>query len=159
LLVLPTIQALRAVPAVAMVPFFLLWFGFSETGRMIMLCLGTTLNIAIATIEVVADVPARYSDLFRSLGRTSSDYVAAYLIPMSIQGLLPTLRVTLATCFGLEIVSELLGSQIGLGYLLQTARTTLAMHVIFLVAAILGVVNTVLDAVLCRCWSRLVFWR
>ena len=158
-LLTPSVQALRAVPPTATVPFFLLWFGFSEFGRMLLLCLGTALNVAVATLEAVSAVPERYAVLFRSVRRSPADFAVAYLLPVAVERLLPTLRVTLASCFGLELVSELLGSQLGLGYLLQSARTTLAMHTIFLVAIILGIINTILDAALRRAWCRLIFWR
>jgi ABC-type nitrate/sulfonate/bicarbonate transport system permease component len=60
---------------------------------------------------------------------------------------------------GVIIVSELLGSQIGLGYLIQNARSTFSMHVIFLATIILGVLNATLDQILTRVWTKLVYWR
>jgi ABC-type nitrate/sulfonate/bicarbonate transport system permease component len=150
---------MRAIPATATVPFFLVWFGFSESGRLLMFCLGTTLNIAVATVESVSNVPERFAVLFRSVGSSHSHFVFSYLLPTAVERMLPTLRVTLAACFALEIVSELLGAQIGLGYVLQSARTTFAMPTIFLVAIVLGIMNTLLDNSLRLGWQRLIFWR
>jgi ABC-type nitrate/sulfonate/bicarbonate transport system permease component len=60
---------------------------------------------------------------------------------------------------GVVIVSELLGSQVGLGYLMQTARSTFSMHVIFLAMIMLGALNALVDVTVTRLWSRSVYWR
>jgi ABC-type nitrate/sulfonate/bicarbonate transport system permease component len=57
------------------------------------------------------------------------------------------------------IVSELLGSQIGLGYLMQTARSTFSMHVIFLTTILLGLLNAAVDVGVTWGWQKMVYWR
>lgn len=158
-LLMPSIQATRAVPALAIVPFFLLWFGFSETGKYLLVVVGTAFNIAVATYQIVKTVPEKHAIMFQSFGLRADNMILIYGLPRVAEQILPTLRFSLSAAIGLIIISELLGSQIGLGYLIQTSKSNYATHVIFLVAIFLGVLNVTADWVLRSLWSKIVFWR
>ncbi len=158
-LISPTIESMRSVPAIAIVPFFILWFGFSETGRILMVIMGIAFNLAVATYQALSDMPEKHKILFRSFNISPRSLTWEYVIPRLMETLLPTIRFSLSTAMGVVIASELLGSQIGLGYLIQTARSTFSMHVIFLATIILGLLNAFVDFVLTKAWNRAVYWR
>ena len=117
------IQALRSVPPISTVPFFLMWFGFSEFGKILLVVSGISLNTAIATLQILENIEEKYLIAFQSFGRERSDIPVLYLIPKALESLLPTIRFSLTVAFGVVLVSELLGAQVGLGYLIQSART------------------------------------
>jgi ABC-type nitrate/sulfonate/bicarbonate transport system permease component len=158
-LLMPSVQSLRSVPPIATVPFFLVWFGFSETGKLLLVLLGVGLNILVAAHQILIELPDKYIVAMLSFEHTAREYPIKVCLPAILQDLLPAIRTSLSVTFGVVIVSELLGSQVGLGYLIQTSRATYSMHVIFLVAFILGVLNVVLDRALVRLWSLLIFWK
>ena len=158
-LINPTIVSMRSIPAIAIVPFFILWFGFSETGRILMVVMGIAFNLAVATYQALSDMPEKHKILFKSFGTSPRSLTWEYVIPRLMETLLPTVRFSLSTAMGVVIASELLGSQIGLGYLMQTARSTFSMHVIFLATIILGFLNALVDFVLTKAWNRAVYWR
>lgn len=155
----PMLDSMRSVPAIATVPFFLLWFGFSEHGKILLVLTGIAFNIAVATNQVLREVPEKYQILFNSFGINPSSMIRDYTLPRIVETLLPTVRFSLSTAIGVVIVSELLGSQIGLGYLMQTARSTFSMHVIFLATIMLGVLNAIVDLVVTRLWSKALYWK
>jgi sulfonate transport system permease protein len=155
----PSLQSMRSIPAIATVPFFLLWFGFSEPGKIILVVTGIAFNVAIATHQVLREMPEKDRILFRSFGIDPTSFVFHYTLPRVFEALLPTLRFSLSTAVGVVIVSELLGAQIGLGYLIQTSRSTFSIHVIFLCMLLLGVLNSILDLALTKGWSRLLYWK
>ena len=158
-LLMPTIQALRSVPPIATVPFFILWFGFSEYGRYIMILVGIAFNLAIAAYQILNSNPSKYEVMFKSFNLRPQDLLFSYIIPRISEEILPTIRFSLSTAIGLVIVSELLGAQTGLGYLIQTSRSTYSLHVIFLAMIILGLINAGIDRLLIVLWHKLVFWK
>jgi ABC-type nitrate/sulfonate/bicarbonate transport system permease component len=158
-LVNPTIQSFRAVPPIATVPFFILWFGFSETGRYVMVFSGISFNIAVATFQILRFIPEKYKILFESFGNNPAKMVRGYIIPRVVEELLPTIRFSFSVAVGMVIVSELLGAQVGLGYLIQTSRSTYSMHVIFLCMIILGLINFLFDKLITYIWQRLSYWK
>jgi ABC-type nitrate/sulfonate/bicarbonate transport system permease component len=158
-LAMPSVQSIRAVPPLATIPFFLLWFGFSEIGRYLMVVAGIGFNIAVATYQIVEDVPEKYRVFFAGLQVSARKFILAFAMPRALEGLLPTIRFSVATATGLVIVSELLGSQVGLGYLIQSARSTFATHTIFLAAIVLGFLTAIADALVRLSWRFLLFWK
>ena len=157
-LFLPTVQSLRAVPAVATVPFFLIWFGFSESGKIIMVLLAVALNLLVAADHIIDETPEKYSVALRGLGHSVGEFPVSVALPLIVQRLLPALRTAAATIFGVVVVSELLGAQLGLGYLIQTSYATYSIHVIFMATIILGLLNVMFDAALRWTWGRIYFW-
>jgi ABC-type nitrate/sulfonate/bicarbonate transport system permease component len=155
----PIIQSIRSIPPIATVPFFLLWFGFAEFGRYLLITLGIALNIAIATYQILQNMPEKYKILFKSFGINPRKRVLTYSLPVVLENIFPTVRFSLSTAIGLVIVSELLGSQVGLGYLIQTSRSTFSLHVIFLAVILLGIVNFVFDTLIRFLWKKMVYWQ
>ena len=156
---LPLVHSVRAVPAVAIVPFFLLWFGFSEIGRYLLVVLGIGLNVLVAAADVLEQPSERDRVIFRNFGLPLASKVIDYWGPRVLETLLPTLRFGVALALGVIVVSEMLGAQSGLGYLMQTARATFSLNVILLCAIILGIMATALDFGLVVLWRMLIDWR
>jgi ABC-type nitrate/sulfonate/bicarbonate transport system permease component len=158
-LLLPTVHAVRAVPAVALVPFFLLWFGFSEIGRYLLVVVGLGLNVMVACADVLQRPALADRVLFHNFGATLESRVLQYWLPRVVESLLPTLRFGIALTIGLIVVSEMLGSQVGLGYVIQTSRATFSLNVIFVCTVLLGCIAAGLDLALRMLWNTLVRWR
>jgi len=143
----------------AMIPFFLLWFGFSDVGKMALLALGLGLNIAVASAVVLDRQSEKDRILFMSFGLNKTDLILEYWLPRIVETLLPTLRFGLATVIGLVVVVEMLGAQTGLGYLIQTSRATFSLNVIMICAALFGVLTAVLNMALVRIWRATIKWQ
>jgi ABC-type nitrate/sulfonate/bicarbonate transport system permease component len=156
---LPSFQAMRAVPPIATIPFFLLWFGFSETGKVLIVIFGISINLAIVSYQVLKEKPEQYLFSLRAMAIENGKLPWKIAVPLVAERLLPTLRFSLAVSLGLVITSELLGSQLGLGYLIQSSRSTFAIAVILLCVTLLGVMNALADKVLVIIWQKLIFWR
>jgi ABC-type nitrate/sulfonate/bicarbonate transport system permease component len=158
-LMTPAIQSLRAVPAAACVPFFLLWFGFSEWGRYLLVVLAVAFNVAVAARQILEDHSSAHRAFFASFGILPGHLPLRYGLPKILEGILPTLRYSMALAIGAVTVSELLGSQVGLGYLIQTARLTFSLDLLFLAMIGLGALSAASDALLQATWSLVVFWK
>ena len=157
-LTLPTLQSIRAIPAAAAVPFFLLWFGFSELGRILLVVVTVAANVAVAAAQIMSAIPDKYVVMLRSFPVGRLRQLRAFALPWVLSRILPTLRFSLALVVGAQAVSELLGAQIGLGYVIQSARSTFSLPALFLAVLLLGVLTAVADYALCTAWRRIVFW-
>lgn len=157
-LLAPSVHALRSIPPIATVPFFLLWFGFEEIGKFLLILLGIGLNILVAAYQILEEMPPKYHVALSSFGHSPRSFPLMVALPLVAERILPAIRTSLSIAFGVVIVAELLGSQRGLGYLIQTSRSTYSIHVIFLATLILGLLNIVADWSVRLLWGQLVFW-
>lgn len=155
----PFVQTLRSVPSVATVPFFIVWFGFAERGRLLLILLGVGLNVLVAAHQILKEMPEKYQVALLSFGHMPNSFPITVSYRVVLEHLLPTLRTSLSIAFGVAIVAESLGSQIGLGYLIQTSNSNYSMHAIFLATIVLGFSNVCLDWGLVLMWKRVVYWR
>ena len=153
----PAVQSLRSVPAVATVPFFLLWFGFEDLGKFVLVVLSIGLNVLVAAHQILQEMPDRYWVALVSFGHSPRSFPLTVSLKLVLERILPTLRTSLSIAFGAVLVSELLGSQEGLGYLINTSASTYSIHTIFLATIFIGMINVLLDRFLVVSWKWIAY--
>lgn len=156
---MPLIQGIRAVPATATVPFFILWFGFSEIGKFFVILFGISFNLMIAVTQVLRELDEKYVVAFRGFGFAKHSIPLRILCIFALQNLLPTLRFSLTVGIGLSVVAEYLGAQTGLGYLIQSARATYSLDLVAGCAMLFGLITFVSDWLVRFFWKVMIPWK
>jgi ABC-type nitrate/sulfonate/bicarbonate transport system permease component len=146
------VETSRPVPPVALAPFFILIFGFSETGRFLLVVLGAALVIVVTVVEATERVPSAVIRLGLTSGLSRRELFSYVVIPAAISEAKAGFRIALALSITLVIVSEFLGSRYGLGYLINVSKVTLTTPTILLCIILLGFMGFLLD-----CALRLLF--
>ena len=154
----PLIESFRPVPVIALLPFFILWFGIDEVGKIVMILLGTFMIMVVNTYESVINVNPIYIRAAESLGATKFSIYMTVIAPASLPSLSAGLRISSALSFTLVVASEFMGAQSGLGYMIMSARRTLSTETIFLGCLIFGVVSTVIDFAIRKAINYLTRW-
>ncbi|MBK8024147.1 MAG: ABC transporter permease [Chloroflexi bacterium] len=154
----PIIEAIRPIPPIALVPFFILWFGIGDFGQILLAGMGCFMVMVISTVEAVRNVPRIYTQAAQSLGANTAHIYRTVIIPAIIPELIAGWRVALALAFGLTIAAELMGAQSGLGFMIMVARRSLNTQTIFLGILIIGLEATAVDRLLNTITRRLTVW-
>ena len=152
------IESARPVPPVALIPFFILWFGFSNIGKIVFVMLGVALIIIVNTIEAVQNVNPTYIRAAYSLGTTKLRIFSSVILPAIVPELRSGLRIALALAVSLVIVSEFLGADTGIGYLINISKVTFNTPAILLSIVILGMMSWILDVILQTMLNRMTQW-
>jgi NitT/TauT family transport system permease protein len=118
----PYLVASQAVPVVAIAPLLIIWFGPGLFSKVLICGLTVFFPVLINTVVGVRAVPENLSDLMRSLHATHQQTLFLLEIPASLPVFLGGLRVgaTLSVIGG--VVGELVGSDRGLGFMINSAR-------------------------------------
>ncbi len=154
----PIVESMRPVPAIAMIPFFLLWFGIEETGRIILVTGGVFAVLVVSTFEAVRNVPKIYRQASAMLGATRPQTFRRVILPAITPELIGPIRVAAALSFTLVVAAEFAGAQDGLGYRIMVARRLFNPDVILLGVTIFGLLSAVLDYVVRRAGAHLTRW-
>jgi len=152
------VETSRPLPAVALVPFFLLVFGFAEIGKILLVTVGTSLVVVVATVEAIERVPAGVLRWGLVLGLPRPKLFRRVILPAAIPELRAGFRVALAVAVTLVIVSEFMGATYGLGYLINVAKVTLTTPTLVLSVILLGWVSWGLDQILRGMFDRASAW-
>jgi len=114
----PTLQALRAIPSLAWVPLFILWFGIFEQSKIILIAVGVFFPVYLGVMGAIMSVDRKIVEVGRVFRLSGPALVRRILLP----AVLPTYIVSLRSGLGLGwmfvVAAELLGASEGLGFLL-----------------------------------------
>ena len=117
-LVDPSLQALRAVPSLAWVPLFILWFGILETPKVLLIAVGVFFPVYVGVSGAIASVDRKLIEVGRIFRLSRFGLARRILLPAVLPATLVGLRTGLGLGFLFVVAAELMGASEGLGYLL-----------------------------------------
>jgi len=153
------VSALYAVPAVALVPVIVLWFGFAVTAKTVVVFLFVIFPVLINTTRGVREVDPELLEVARSFCSSERRMWFDLILPSALPFIVTGLRLAIGRALIGVIIAEFYTSLSGLGDLITTYASnfqTARMFVPIVVIALLGVVFTALLELAER---RLVPWR
>jgi ABC-type nitrate/sulfonate/bicarbonate transport system permease component len=154
----PLIESMRPVPVIAMIPFFLMWFGIAEVGKLLLITLGVFAIMVVSTVEAVRNVPSIYILAAQTLGASKSQWFRTIIIPAIVPGLIGPLRVAAALSFTLVVAAEFMGAEAGMGYRILEARRLFNTDVILLGVVMIGILSAASDALIRRVTGHITRW-
>jgi ABC-type nitrate/sulfonate/bicarbonate transport system permease component len=141
----PLVESMRPVPVIAMIPFFLMWFGISESGKLILISLGVFTIAVVNTIEAVRNVPMKFILAAQTLGASRFQCFRTIIVPAIIPDLIGPLRVAVALSFTLAVASEFMGAEAGIGFRILEARRLFKPDIILLGVMMIGILAAFVD--------------
>ncbi|WP_186136500.1 aliphatic sulfonate ABC transporter permease SsuC [Burkholderia gladioli] len=142
-----TIQMIRNIPALAMIPLVILWFGIDEKAKLFLVSLGVFFPIYINTYHGIRSVDANLIEMAKSYGVKGFALYRDVILPGALPSILVGVRFALGLMWVMLIVAETISAQSGIGYMTMNAREFLQTNVVvvgILLYAILGKLADVL---------------
>ena len=110
-----------SVPAVAMGPVFILWFGLGLTPKVVLAAYFVFFIVFVNTVTGFQQVPPGLLNVTRVLGASRVALLKTVILPSALPYILAALRVTLPAAMIGAVVGEFIASNRGLGYLTRAA--------------------------------------
>jgi sulfonate transport system permease protein len=114
----PTVQALRAIPSLAWVPLFILWFGIFETSKVVLIALGVFFPVYLGVMGAILSVDRKLVEVGRVFRLSRLQLTRRILLPAVLPQVIIALRTGLGLGFMFVVAAEIMGASEGLGYLL-----------------------------------------
>ena len=152
-----TLQMIRNIPALALIPLVILWFGIDEWAKLFLVALGVFFPIYINTFHGIRSVDKGLIEMARSYGLSGWSLYKEVILPGALPSILVGLRFSLGLMWVLLIVAETISAQAGIGYLTMNAREFLQTDVVLVgivLYALLGKLADLLARSLERWWLR-----
>lgn len=118
----PYLVASQAIPVVAIAPLLVIWFGPGLFSKVLICALIVFFPVLVNTVMGLRAVPENLSDLMRSLQATPAQILRLLEIPAALPVFLGGLRIGATLSVIGAVVGELVGSDQGLGFLINSAR-------------------------------------
>jgi len=152
-LLLPVASSLYAVPLVILYPVLTVWLGIGSESKIAFAALNGFLPTALATAAGIRTIDPNLVLAARSMGATLSQRVSRVIIPAAMPTVLAGLRLGGVLVIVGVVVSEMLTSTAGIGYIVTRYRTVLDSAHVF-GAVLLIVLLTLLFDTLARFLER-----
>lgn len=128
----PVVELLRPIPPLAVLPLFIVWVGIGEASKIGFITYATFFPMFVTTVHGVAQIDARLLRAAQSLGARPRDLFVRVILPAALPDVLTGLRLGVALSFFVIVISEFIGAEAGLGFLINDGRS------FFLVPQMLG---------------------
>ena len=140
-----SLQVLRAVPFLAIMPLVIVWFGIGESGKVFLIALGSLFPMYLNTALGVRQVDPKLLEMGRVMGLGRGRLIVFAVLPGALPSLLNGVRLALTTSWLALVVAETVGANSGIGFLATNAREFLQTDVMVLVIAIYALIGVASD--------------
>ncbi len=127
-----SIQMLRNIPHLALIPLVILWFGIDETSKIFLVALGVMFPVYINTYHGIKSVDKDLIEMGRAYGLKGPQLFFTVIFPGALSSILVGIRFSLGVMWLTLIVAETISAHSGIGYMAMNAREFMQMDVIVL---------------------------
>jgi NitT/TauT family transport system permease protein len=117
----PLLIAFNAVPKVALVPILMIWVGVGSLPAVITAFVISFFPIVVNVATGLATIEPEMRDVLRSLGASRIEILTKVGIPRAMPYLFASLKVAITLAFIGSVISETVGGNNGIGFLMLSA--------------------------------------
>ncbi len=143
-LVMPYVVVSQVVPKLALMPLFIVWFGFGLAPTVVITALICFFPLLENTLTGLARVAPAQLELFRMLGATRWQTLLRLKLPSGLPAVLAGLRVAVVLALVGAVVGEFIGASRGLGALIIAAQGSMDTPLMFAVLVLVSAIGLVL---------------
>jgi sulfonate transport system permease protein len=153
-----TLQMIRNVPHLALIPLVILWFGIDEEAKIFLVALGVFFPIYINTLHGIRTVDNQLVEMGRTYGMSPATLFGRVILPGALPSIFVGLRYALGIMWLTLIVAETIAASSGIGYMAMQAREFLLVDVVVLSIVIYALFGKLADSAarllerLCLSW-------
>ncbi|WP_328297187.1 ABC transporter permease [Streptomyces sp. NBC_00435] len=154
-----SVQMLRTVPWVGLIPLFIIWMGIGEAPKVALIALGTAFHLYLNVYAGIRGVDEQLIEAGGALGLGRWGLVRHVVLPGALPGFMTGLRYSLATGWLALVFGESINADAGIGFLMNQAREFFRTDVIVVCLVVYAFLGLTAD-LLVRALERLLLqWR
>lgn len=154
-----SVQLLRTIPFLSLVPLFMVWFGIGETARILLIAVATSFPMYVSASGGVRNTDRKLVEAVRSFGMGRLALVREVVLPGALPSLLSGLRLSMTLSVIALIAAEEINSTAGIGYLMSTAQEYSRTDILTVCILIYALIGLIADGAARLLESLLMPWR
>jgi sulfonate transport system permease protein len=158
-LVEPVFTAIAQIPAIGLIPLFILLVGIDEALKILVIAKAALVPVTVNTYMGILNVPRAYREVGDVLTFGPSLTLRKIVLPAAIPSIFTGIRYGLTNAWLALVAVELLVSSEGLGYLMVWGRQLFQLDFVLVAMIMIGLIGFLLDAILARIELRLQRWK
>ncbi len=155
----PTLEFVRPLPASALIPVAIAFFGLSPGMVLGVIAFGSLWPMLLATVQGFATLEPRLLELGRMLRLSRWQVMRTFALPNAMPDILAAMRLGLTIALILAVIGEMLAGQQGLGLRILLAARSFRSPDLFAGVILLGVIGFATNLALSWAERRVLVWR
>jgi sulfonate transport system permease protein len=141
-----TLQMVRNIPHLALIPLVILWFGIDESAKLFLVALGVFFPIYLNTLHGIRTVDPQLIEMGRIYGMTDGELFRRVIFPGALPSIFVGVRFALGIMWLTLIVAETIAASSGLGYMAMQAREFMQIDIVVLSILIYALLGKLADS-------------
>lgn len=154
-----SIQMIRTIPNLSLLPLVILWFGIGDSARLFLISLGVFFPIYINTFHGIRNVDPDLIEMGRVYGLSRWQLFWQVIFPGALPSILVGVRLSLGIMWLTLIVAETIAANSGIGFLAATAREFIRTDVLLFVVVLYAFLGKLSDVITRLLERRLLRWQ
>jgi sulfonate transport system permease protein len=154
-----SMQMLRTMPIVALIPLLIIWFGIGEEPKIALIALATAFPLYLNVYAGIRNVDQKLIEVGLTLGLTRPGIVWNVVLPGALPNALIGLRYSLGVAWLALVFGEQINASAGIGYLMNTARELFQTDVIVVCLVVYALLGLIVDVIVRFLERILLSWR
>lgn len=155
----PLIAALFPIPKIALMPLFLLAFGFGDASKIALVAVAVFFPVVINTYSGAINIDKIYWDVARNFGASQSVMFRRIVFFGALPMIFAGLRIGLAVSFIVLVASEFVATKSGIGYLIWNSWELLQVDVMFVGIVTVGILGLIATVALQELERKVIPWK
>jgi sulfonate transport system permease protein len=152
-------QMFRTLPVLALIPFFILWFGIGETPKVALIAVAATFPVYLTLYAGIRGVDTKLIEVAKVINLSRTELIRHVILPAALPSGLVGLRYAVGVSWLILVVVEQINATSGIGYLMNDARDFMRTDIMVVGLLIYAVLGLVVDIVIRFLERRLLAWR
>jgi sulfonate transport system permease protein len=142
-----SVQMIRNIPHLSLIPLVILWFGIGEQARIFLVALGVFFPIYNDTFHGIRSIDPNLIEMGRVYGLKKHDLFWQIVLPGALPSILVGLRYALGLMWLTLIVAETIAASSGIGYMAMNAREFMQTDVVVLSILLYALLGKLADTI------------
>ena len=153
-----SLQMLRTIPNLALIPLVILWFGIGEEAKVFLIAVGVFFPIYLNTYHGIRTADAGLKEMGRVYGLNGAELFRQVVLPGAMPSILIGVRFALGAMWLTLIAAEALAAESGIGFMTTTAREFMQIDVVLVGTLLYALLGKCADAATKTLERRLLAW-
>ena len=153
-----SVQMIRNVPHLALLPLIILWFGIDESAKIVLVALGVFFPIYINTFHGIRNTDPHLIEMARVYGLRRFALFRHVVFPGALPSIMVGVRYSLGIAWLTLIVAETIAATSGIGYLAMNAREFMQTDIVVLAILLYAILGKLSDSASRVVERRLLRW-
>ena len=155
----PLVQLLRQTNPVSLFPVFILFFGIGYMTKVAIIYWVVVWPILLSTMAGVQYVDAALVRYARTLGFSHTQLFVKIVLPSAVPSIITGMRLAATYSYLMLVVSEMVGANSGLGYMVVNAQYLLSINLLYVGVIVLALLGIGTNYALVALERRLTAWK